>query len=102
MKLEDNFMIKPTAVESLTTFQKNAKEICQRLKESGEPLVLTVNGKASLIVQDAAAYEADFLKLDRARERLAVEETLRQVDAGEVRPLEDFVSELRTKHDLPG
>lgn len=91
-------MIKPTAVESLTTFQKNAKEICQRLKESGEPLVLTVNGKASLIVQDAAAYEADFLELDRARQRLAVEEALRQVDAGETHSLDEVRSWLSDRY----
>jgi len=42
---------------SLTDFQRNTKAHLKRLKTTGRPEVLTVNGKAELVVQDAAAYE---------------------------------------------
>ena len=51
-------MIKTTSIDSLTNFQKNAKTFTARLEETKEPLVLTINGKAKLVVQDADAYQA--------------------------------------------
>ena len=40
-------------IESLTNFKRNTREYLERIKESGHPLVLTVNGKAEVVVQDA-------------------------------------------------
>ena len=40
-------------IESLTNFKGNTREYLERIKESGHPLVLTVNGKAEVVVQDA-------------------------------------------------
>src|SRR5919108_1657671 len=58
-------MIHLEDIHSLTDFQRNAKEHIQRLKETGRPEVLTVNGKAELIVQDAASYQKLLELLDR-------------------------------------
>jgi prevent-host-death family protein len=44
-------------ITSLTNFQRNTREFLHRLRETGRPLVLTVNGQAELVVQDAAAYQ---------------------------------------------
>ena len=44
-------------IHSLTDFKKNTSEFINQLKQTGEPLVLTINGKAELVVQDAAAYQ---------------------------------------------
>ena len=44
-------------IQSLTDFKKNTSEFINQLKETGEPVVLTINGKAELVVQDAAAYQ---------------------------------------------
>ena len=50
-------MIALEDIRSLTDFQRNTKAHLKRLKATGRPEVLTVNGKAELIVQNAAAYE---------------------------------------------
>jgi PHD/YefM family antitoxin component YafN of YafNO toxin-antitoxin module len=50
-------MINLSNIRSLSDFQRNTKKHLQRLKESGEPEVLTVNGQAELVVQSAAAYQ---------------------------------------------
>ncbi len=44
-------------IDSLTNFKRQSAEYLDRLKESGEPVVLTVNGKANVVIQDAAAYQ---------------------------------------------
>lgn len=44
-------------IQALTTFRNNSAEFLQRLKKTKRPMVLTVNGKAAAVVQDAAAYQ---------------------------------------------
>ena len=44
------------------------------MKKTKEPVVLTVNGKAAIVVQDAASYQ----RLLELKERAEVVETLRQ------------------------
>ena len=61
-------MIALQDIRSLTDFQRNTKAHLRRLKSSGRPIVLTVNGRAELIVQDAAAFE-DMLDAIRGIQR---------------------------------
>jgi prevent-host-death family protein len=58
-------MIHVEDIYSLTDFQRHAKEHIERLKETGRPEVLTVNGKAEVVVQDAAAYQRLLDLVDR-------------------------------------
>ena len=44
-------------IQSLSTFKRNTNELINQMKETGNPLILTVNGKAELLVQDAASYQ---------------------------------------------
>jgi hypothetical protein len=55
-----------TEVHSLTDFLRNTKFHMSRMKRSKRPLVLTVNGRAELIVQDARSYQALLELADRA------------------------------------
>ncbi len=48
----------------LTDFKRHTAEFLGRLKNTGRPLVLTINGKAEVVVLDACAYQA---MLDRLR-----------------------------------
>jgi PHD/YefM family antitoxin component YafN of YafNO toxin-antitoxin module len=50
-------MINLKDICSLSDFQRNTKTHLSRLKKTGKPAVLTVNGKAELVVQDAASYQ---------------------------------------------
>jgi prevent-host-death family protein len=53
----DRPMIRLEDIGSLTDFSRNTKAHLKRLKRTGRPELLTVNGKAQVIVQDASAYE---------------------------------------------
>ena len=50
-------MIQLTDIHSLSDFQRNAKNHLKQMKKTGRPRVLTINGKAELIVQDAKSYQ---------------------------------------------
>ena len=60
-------MIKPEDVCSLTDFQRNTRAHIERLRKTGRPEVLTINGQAELIVQHAAAYQRLMEELERVR-----------------------------------
>jgi len=53
-------------VYSLTDFLRNHKEHIARLSESKAPVVLTVKGKAALVLQDAEGYQELLERLERA------------------------------------
>jgi len=50
-------MIRPEDIGSLTNFNRNTKAHLRRLRRTGRPELLTVNGKAEVVVQSASAYE---------------------------------------------
>jgi prevent-host-death family protein len=89
-------------IQSLTDFKKNTPEFLQQLKKTGEPVVLTINGRAELVVQDAAAYQ----KLREAAEEARVAERIRQgledVRAGRTQPLAEAFADIRRDLKLPG
>src|SRR5260370_17093908 len=44
-------------IQAMTTFRRNPGEFVKHLKKTKRPLILTVNGKAEAVVQDAEAYQ---------------------------------------------
>jgi PHD/YefM family antitoxin component YafN of YafNO toxin-antitoxin module len=50
-------MIRPEDIGSLTDFSRNTKAHLKRLRQTGRPELLTVNGKAEVVVQNASAYQ---------------------------------------------
>jgi prevent-host-death family protein len=93
--------IRPEDIRSLTEFQRNTKECVERLRATGRPEVLTVNGRASIVVQDAEAYQRVLELADRMDELLAVREGLDSIEQGEGVSLEDLDREVRAKHEPP-
>lgn len=44
-------------IQSLSTFKRDTAKLVRQMKKTKEPVVLTVNGKAELVVQDAESYQ---------------------------------------------
>ena len=88
-------MIALEDIRSLTDFQRNTKSHLKRLKSTGRPEVLTVNGKAELIVQNAAAYEET---LDAIR---GIQRGLDAMKEGTGKPARRALEEIRAKQKIP-
>jgi hypothetical protein len=88
-------MIALQDIRSLTDFQRNAKSHLRRLKSTGRPEILTVNGRAELIVQDAAAFE-DMLDAIRGIQR-----GLDEMKAGKGEPARKVLDRIRAKYKIP-
>ncbi|MEP7308636.1 MAG: type II toxin-antitoxin system Phd/YefM family antitoxin [Acidobacteriota bacterium] len=92
-------MIDLKEIHPLTDFQRHTKAHLKRLKETGRPQVLTVNGRAEVVVQDAEAYQALLETVDRAEALEGIRRGLEDVKAGRTRPLADALAELVGRHE---
>jgi len=88
---------------SLTNFTSQTSDYLTHLHETGSPLVLTVDGKPEVVVQDAAAYQRLVALADQAELaalRAAVQEGLDDVDAGRVQPAREVFQEIAKKRGI--
>jgi prevent-host-death family protein len=84
-------------IHPLTDFKRHTPEFLRQLKESGHPLVLTVNGKAEIVVQDAKSYQRLLALAERLETIEAVKEGLTSIDKGEGRSVDDVFDELEKR-----
>jgi PHD/YefM family antitoxin component YafN of YafNO toxin-antitoxin module len=85
-------------IRSLSDFKRNTVDLLDRFKKAGHLLVLTINGKAELVVQDAEAYQA---LLDRVEAIEGIQRGLADVKAGHTKPARQVFARLRRKHGIP-
>ena len=94
-------MIDLKNIYSLSDFQRKTREHIRRLKRSGRPEVLTVNGKAELVVQDAESYQDLLDALDRAEAIAGIRQGLDSVERGEGAPAAEVMAAIRKRHRIP-
>ena len=82
-------------IQPLTDFKRHTTELLRQMKETGEPIVLTINGRAELVVQDAASYQKLLELVDRLEAIAGVRKGLEESKRGEGQPIEDAVREIR-------
>ncbi|MBE9082839.1 type II toxin-antitoxin system Phd/YefM family antitoxin [Tolypothrix sp. LEGE 11397] len=95
-------MIDLTNIHSLSEFQRNTKHYVSQIQESKKPLVLTVNGEAQLVVQDAKAYQNLLDRLEYMETVAALKEGIHQIEAGQGVSAKEALQALRKKHDISG
>jgi len=88
-------------IHSLSTFKRDTAKIVRQLKKTGQPVVLTVNGKAELVIQDAASYQ----KLLDAQERMEAIEGIRRglenMKGNEGKPADKFFRKFFAEKGIP-
>ena len=88
-------------IHSLSEFQRNTREFLQQIKQNRGPVVLTVNGKAEVVVQDAQSYQEMLTRLERAESIAAIRRGIKEFDNGDVQDSGEAFEELRQKHVIP-
>jgi prevent-host-death family protein len=87
-----------TQIRPISYLKANAAEVLQVLEEQRRPLIITQNGEAKAVIQDVASYE-------ETQETLALLKILalgnQQVERGEITPIVDVASRLRSKATIP-
>ena len=84
----------------MTDFLRNHKAYLARLKETKTPEILTVNGRAELIIQDAESYQDLLDRLHRLETLAAIREGMASAERGEGKPAEQVFAEMQAKYGL--
>jgi len=81
-------------IKPISYLKAHAAEIVRNLAARGEPLVITQNGEAKVVVQDIESYE-------QTQETMALLKILalgtRQIEDGNVQPAGDVIERLRNR-----
>jgi prevent-host-death family protein len=81
-------------IRPISYLKAHAAEIVRSLREQGEPLVITQNGEAKVVMQDIESYE-------QTQETMALLKILalgaHQVEEGKVQPAADVIKGLRER-----
>lgn len=81
-------------IKPISYLKAHAAEIVRSLSERGEPLVITQNGEAKVVIQDIESYE-------QTQETMALLKILalgaRQIEEGKVQPFADVIEGLRER-----
>ena len=89
-------------IHPLTDFKRNTSDFVSRMKKTRRPVVLTVNGKAELVVQDTKSYQQILERLERFEAVEAIRLGIAAADEGRVKPARKALAELQAKLGISG
>ena len=83
-------------IRPISYLKAHAAEIVRNLSKQQEPLIITQNGKAKVVIQNIESYE-------QTQQTIALLKILslgiRQVEEGKVLPSEDVINRLRERRE---
>ena len=86
-----------TQIKPISYLKANAADVLLELAEHRKPLIITQNGEVKAVIQDIVSYE-------ETQETLALLKILalgsRQVERGEVKPVDEVVKRLRSESTI--
>ena len=88
-------------IHPLTDFKRITTGFMNQMKKTGRPVVLTVNGKAELVVQDAEGYQQILDRLERFEAVEAIRLGIAAAEEGRVKPARQALAELQEKLGIP-
>lgn len=89
-------MFHSSDIHTVTDFSRKPAEHIKRLNASKCPELLTVNGKAAVVIQDAESYERMAALAEYAESIQSIRRSLSE----EGRPLESFTQEFEARHGI--
>ncbi len=84
-------------IDSLSNFKRDTSRFVKRMKKSGSPVILTINGKAELVVQDAESYQRLMRFAEEIESLEMLRKSLEEADAGLAVPMREAIKRLGKK-----
>ena len=88
-------------IQAMTTFRRNPGKFLRLLKKTKKPLVLTINGKAEAVVQDAEAYQRLLDIAAQASASEGIRQGLEDMKKGRMRPAREVLDMFRRIRAIP-
>jgi prevent-host-death family protein len=89
-------------IHPLTDFKRNTSNFMSQMKKTRRPVVLTVNGKAELVVQDAEGYQQILDRLERFEAVEAIRLGIAAAEEGRVKPARQALAKLQEQLGISG
>lgn len=86
-------------IQSLSVFKRDTAKFLKQMKKTGEPLVLTVNGKPAAVVLNPEDFEL-MLEREKRDTIAAVNRGLADFEAGRVMEAEAFFKDFEERHNI--
>lgn len=83
---------------SLTDFKRRSNALLTRMRKSRRPIILTVNGKAAMVVQTAEDHQRLLDEMEKMQAIEGIRRGLASVKAGRGRPAKEVFSEIEARH----
>jgi PHD/YefM family antitoxin component YafN of YafNO toxin-antitoxin module len=90
-------MLATEHTQSLTDFRLNAAETLERLNQTGEAEIITVNGEACAVLLSPAAYSELAREAQLSRDVAVIRRSMQQFESGDSKEVNEFFAEMRTK-----
>lgn len=88
-------------IQSVSDFKQNTSKLIKQVRETKEPMVLTVNGKAAVVVQDIDGYQALLDSSERAETVSIVRKRLEYVrNGGQLITAEEVFKKITDKYGI--
>ena len=81
-------------IHSLSTFKRNTAKLMRQMKKTKQPVILTVNGKAELVVQDAEGYQRLLEAKNKLEALEGIKRGLKSMKRNAGKPAAEFLREF--------
>jgi prevent-host-death family protein len=88
-------------IQPMTAFRNHSAQFIRHLRETGRPVILTVNGKAAAVVQDAEVYQHLLDLAAQAGSAEGIRQGLEDLANGHTWSARKVLDQLRAEYDIP-
>ena len=87
-------------IQSLSVFKRDTSKFLKQMKKTGQPIILTVNGKAAAVVHDPDSYQEYVRDKERLEVIAGVRRGIADVKAGRVRDAEEVFDDIEKRFGM--
>lgn len=88
-------------IQTLSDFKKNASKLLKQLQETKQSIILTVNGQAVAVVQDAESYQNALNERELAESVDVLKQRIAKLrNGGERIPAEEVFAKISKKYGI--
>jgi PHD/YefM family antitoxin component YafN of YafNO toxin-antitoxin module len=84
-------------IKSLSIFKQKTAEVITHIKETRRPTVITINGSAEIVIQDARSYQEMLDKLEYLDNVQKIQRGLNEIKANKAMPYKKAFADFRKK-----
>jgi prevent-host-death family protein len=89
-------------IQTVSELKQNASKLIKQVNETGQPIVLTLNGKPAAVIQDVESFERMAAAADHELTIMALDEALKDFDERQTWPTYDEVfTKFRRTNEIP-